>query len=224
MTVERRFDLFDNLAFSTLDVLDRHIDALQDVIVLVGNGVDERYKLVFADFIGHVLGCWLRNKARILHASTAFCRWLKWVVFRHSVSCGNEKYTVGIMDFSRGIIRFFVVTDLTGDVMESSGCSAGEPFALRVLGDSMLPEFAEGAIIIIDPEGTVRDGCYVMAEHNDEYIFRQLRIVDGKYYLQPLNDLYDTIEIPGQDAIQGVITQQAGKRRKDHKHYGRDES
>jgi len=101
------------------------------------------------------------------------------------------------------------------------GCSAAEPFALRVLGDSMLPEFTEGAVIIIDPEGTVRDGCYVMAEHNNEYIFRQLRIVDDKYYLQPLNDLYDTVEISGQDVIQGVVTQQAGKRRKDRKHYGK---
>jgi SOS-response transcriptional repressor LexA len=106
--------------------------------------------------------------------------------------------------------------------MESSGgCSASEPFALRVLGDSMLPEFAEGAIIIIDPEGTIRDGCYVMAEVKNEYIFRQLRIVENKYYLQPLNDLYDTVEISGEDVIQGVITQKAGRRRKDHKHYGK---
>lgn len=103
-----------------------------------------------------------------------------------------------------------------------SGCSGSEPFALRVLGDSMLPEFAEGAIIIIDPAGTIRDGCYVMAEYENEYIFRQLRIVDNKYYLQPLNDLYDTVEIPGQGAIQGVITQQAGRRRKDRKHYNKD--
>ena len=102
------------------------------------------------------------------------------------------------------------------------GCSAGEPFALRVLGDSMLPEFAEGAIIIIDPEGTIRDGCYVMAEYNNEYIFRQLRIVDDKYYLQPLNDLYDTVEISGQEVIHGVITQQAGRSRKDRKHYGKE--
>ena len=105
--------------------------------------------------------------------------------------------------------------------MESSGCSASEPFALRVLGDSMLPEFAEGAVIIIDPAGTIRDGCYVMAEVNNEYIFRQLRIVENKYYLQPLNDLYDTVEISGEEVIQGVITQQAGKRRKDHKHYNK---
>jgi len=61
-----------------------------------------------------------------------------------------------------------------------------------------------------------------MAEYKNEYIFRQLRIIDNKYYLQPLNDLYDTVEIRGQDVIQGVITQQAGRRRKDHKHYGRD--
>ncbi len=107
--------------------------------------------------------------------------------------------------------------------MESSGCSASEPFALRVLGDSMLPEFAEGVIIIIDPAGSIRDGSYVMAEHHNEYIFRQLRIVDGKYYLQPLNDLYDTVEIAGQDAIQGVVSQQAGRRRKDRKHYGKDD-
>jgi len=107
--------------------------------------------------------------------------------------------------------------------MESSGgCAASEPFALRVLGDSMLPEFAEGAVIIIDPAGAIRDGSYVMAEVKNEYIFRQLLIVDDKYYLQPLNDLYDTVEINGQEVIQGVITQQAGRRRKDHKHYGRD--
>ncbi len=107
--------------------------------------------------------------------------------------------------------------------MESSGgCAASEPFALRVLGDSMLPEFAEGAVIIIDPAGTIRDGSYVMAEYENEYIFRQLRIVDDKYYLQPLNDLYDTVEINGQDVIQGVITQKAGRRRSEHKHYNKD--
>ena len=109
--------------------------------------------------------------------------------------------------------------------MESSGgCAASEPFALRVLGDSMLPEFAEGAVIIIDPAGAIRDGCYVMAEYKNEYIFRQLRMVDDKLYLQPLNDLYDTVEISSQQMIQGVISQQAGRRRKDRKFYGKDET
>ncbi len=101
----------------------------------------------------------------------------------------------------------------------SGGCSESEPYALRVLGDSMLPEFKEGAVIVIDPAGAMRDGSYVVAMHNDELIFRQLRIHDDKYFLQPLNDLYDTVEIPGLNAVTGVISQQAGRRRKDRKRY-----
>jgi SOS-response transcriptional repressor LexA len=103
----------------------------------------------------------------------------------------------------------------------ASSCSESEPYALRVLGDSMLPEFKEGVIIIIDPAGAIRDGSYVTANHNGELIFRQLRIQDDKYYLQPLNDLYDTVEINSLDDVTGVTTQQAGRRRKDRKHYDR---
>lgn len=101
----------------------------------------------------------------------------------------------------------------------SGGCSESEPYALRVLGDSMQPEFKEGVIIVIDPGGAIRDGSYVIATHNDELIFRQLRILEDKYFLQPLNDIYDTVEISGLDAVTGVISQQAGRRRKDRKHY-----
>lgn len=104
----------------------------------------------------------------------------------------------------------------------SSGCAESEPYALRVLGDSMLPEFEEGAIIVIDPAGAIRDGCYVIAIHNDEYIFRQLRIRDERYYLQPLNDLYDTVEIDGPEQVKGVVSQKAGRRRKEHKRYDYD--
>ena len=60
-------------------------------------------------------------------------------------------------------------------MMDMGGCSGSEPFALRVLGDSMTPEFEDGAIIIIDPAGVVESGCYVLALHDGEYIFRQLR-------------------------------------------------
>ncbi|MDH5387497.1 MAG: S24 family peptidase [Gammaproteobacteria bacterium] len=105
------------------------------------------------------------------------------------------------------------------DTGGSGGCSAREPYALRVLGDSMQPEFNEGVIIIVDPAGAMKDGCYVTAMHDDELVFRQLRILEDKYFLQPLNDLYDTVEIPSLDAVTGVISQQAGRRRKDRKHY-----
>ncbi len=102
---------------------------------------------------------------------------------------------------------------------DGGSCSESEPFALRTIDDSMEPEFDMGCIIIIDPGHVARDSSYVFAVDNkSEYIFRQLRIKDERYYLAPLNDLYDTIEIKWEQ-IEGVITQRAGKRRHYHKHY-----
>jgi DNA polymerase V len=43
----------------------------------------------------------------------------------------------------------------------TGSCGGGEAFALRVLGQSMAPEFAEGEIIIVEPEGLAREGSYV---------------------------------------------------------------
>jgi DNA polymerase V len=99
------------------------------------------------------------------------------------------------------------------------GECGNEPFALRVLGDSMAPEFVEGHIIIIEPDGVVSNGSYVFAVYEEEYIFRQLCIENGQYFLKPLNDKYPTLEISSLDAIKGVITQRAGTRRKEHKRY-----
>ena len=101
---------------------------------------------------------------------------------------------------------------------DESSCSAKEVFALRALGDSMIPEFEHGTVIIIDPEAVVKDGSYVVAEVEGEFIFRQLRITEGRYYLQPLNDIYETIEISGLDALKGVVIQ-AGNKRKTRKKY-----
>lgn len=106
------------------------------------------------------------------------------------------------------------------NMSDGGSCSESEPFALQVTDDSMEPEFAAGCIIIIDPSAVVRDGSYVFAKDlKDEYIFRRLRIVSDKYYLEPLNPVYDTFEITGLSQIQGVITQRAGKRRSYHKWY-----
>lgn len=96
----------------------------------------------------------------------------------------------------------------------------GEPFALRVLGDSMAPEFIDGHIIIIEPDGVIHNGAYVFAvDDKDEYIFRQLHIENNRYFLKPLNQDYPTLEIPSLERIKGVITQRAGTRRKEHKNY-----
>jgi len=99
------------------------------------------------------------------------------------------------------------------------GECGNEPFALRVLGDSMAPEFVEGHVIIIEPDGVVSNGSYVFAVYEEEYIFRQLVIENEQYFLKPLNEQYPTLKISSLEAIKGVITQRSGKRRKEHKHY-----
>ncbi len=100
-----------------------------------------------------------------------------------------------------------------------SACAGSDPFALRVLGDSMAPEFTEGAIIIVERTGALEAGCYVVAEHHDEYLFRQLVIAQGRWFLKPLNDRYPTVEITGPQAIKGRVIQKAGKYRKDRVRY-----
>lgn len=99
------------------------------------------------------------------------------------------------------------------------GCAASEPFALRVLGDSMEPEFKDGCIIIVDPSATAGEGAFVVAEIDSGPILRQLVIRDSKRFLKPLNPGYDTEPLPGRSKILGIVVQRAGTRRKDHKHY-----
>jgi SOS-response transcriptional repressor LexA len=95
----------------------------------------------------------------------------------------------------------------------------GDIFALQVLGDSMSPEFNEGHIIIIDPNGLVKSGSYVLAMYQGEYIFRQLYLENAHYLLKPLNTNYPTVEIAGLSDVKGVIVQRAGTHRREHKQY-----
>ncbi len=101
-----------------------------------------------------------------------------------------------------------------------SSCSAAEAFALMVLGDSMAPEFLDGEIIIIEPEGLATEGSYVLAEAGGELIFRQLA-KDGEHWLlRPLNPAYATTEIAELSAVKGVIIQKSKPgRRKATKRY-----
>jgi len=101
-----------------------------------------------------------------------------------------------------------------------SGCDSGsESFALMVLGDSMAPEFNEGEIIVVEPDGATRDGSFVLAFVGEEWTFRQLRRVgdgDGDgWRLQPLNPAYAATPLPDLTALRGVVIQKAlpGRRR-----------
>ena len=91
------------------------------------------------------------------------------------------------------------------DINEASNCASAEPYALMVLGDSMMPEFEEGEIIVVEPSGFVKDGSFVVAFVNEEYIFRQLvKHADG-WMLKPLNPLYENIPVADPDVAKGVV-------------------
>ncbi len=101
-------------------------------------------------------------------------------------------------------------------------CASGEPFALMVLGDAMEPEFVEGDIILIEPEGLATDGSYVLAQVNEEWTFRQLlKDQNGGWTLAALNPAYPTIPVPGvREVVKGVIIQKSKPgRRKATKRY-----
>ena len=101
-----------------------------------------------------------------------------------------------------------------------SNCSASEPFALRVIGDDMAPEFVDGNIIIVDPGGKISSGCYVIARHQEEMIFRQLTIEQNTFSLRALDSSLDEIRLPkGVEDIVGVVSQRSGSRRSEHKRY-----
>ncbi len=104
--------------------------------------------------------------------------------------------------------------------MDNTGCGAGELYALRVLGDMMEPEFEHGVVIVVDPGGVIETGKFVVAKHGEEFYFRQLERDGDKYLLKCLNHAYDeVVELTGVEAIQGVVVQKAGRRRKERKHY-----
>jgi DNA polymerase V len=103
---------------------------------------------------------------------------------------------------------------VSGAIDGDAGCG-GEVFALRVLGDSMAPEFVEGDIVIVEPDGVVRDGSFVLANPGGKWIFRLLaREADG-WALRPLNAAYAQQPLSDLSAVRGVIIQKAvpGRRR-----------
>jgi phage repressor protein C with HTH and peptisase S24 domain len=94
------------------------------------------------------------------------------------------------------------------DAMTDSNCSGNELVALMVLGDSMLPEFIEGEILVIEMGAPAMDGSFVIAEvAKEDFIFRQLKADEkGGWKLHALNPVYPDIAIPGLNILKGVVT------------------
>ena len=102
--------------------------------------------------------------------------------------------------------------------LAQGSCAASELIALQVIGDSMEPEFKDGAIVVIDQDAVIRDRVYVLVMMEGGLALRQLLIENGCYIIQPLNEAYihERQEVP-QSALKGVIVQQTPPkgRRKD---------
>ena len=104
---------------------------------------------------------------------------------------------------------------------DHGACSGSESFALLVLGDSMVPEFAEGDVIVIEPDGLATDGSYVLARHDGEWIFRQLVASGTGWRLHPLNPTYPAIDMADLSEVRGVVIQKSTPgNRKSTKRYG----
>lgn len=105
--------------------------------------------------------------------------------------------------------------------MEQTGCSAEEleAFALRVIGDSMSPEFEDGHIIIVDPGHPLVNGAYAVIEQNGEFFFAQYKRRGERQWLHHLNPAFDDIELLPGFTVKGIVTQRANRRRRDIKHY-----
>lgn len=91
-------------------------------------------------------------------------------------------------------------------------CTGAESFALRVLGDDMAPEFNHGEIVIVEPDGLMKDGSFVVARVGDEWLLRQLRRAGSAWCLRALDPARTDrpeIALPDLSAVRGVVIQRA---------------
>jgi len=100
-------------------------------------------------------------------------------------------------------------------------CAGAELFALLVLGDAMAPEFVEGDVIVVEPEGLATDGSFVVAEARGEWVFRQLAREGEGWSLRALDPRHPPIGIADLSGVRGVVIQKSRPgRRRESKRYG----
>jgi SOS-response transcriptional repressor LexA len=97
-------------------------------------------------------------------------------------------------------------------------CEDGEAhgvFALQVLGDSMRPEFEPGDIVVVEPDGRIDDGSFVVARTHGEWALRQLRRSGAGWVLAALDPQVPVEALDDLAAVRGVVIQKSkpGRRR-----------
>jgi SOS-response transcriptional repressor LexA len=69
-------------------------------------------------------------------------------------------------------------------------------FALHIRGDSMMPRYMDGDIIVVDPSIEAVSGDPCVAKLNGEVTFKFLVLTEKEIRLRPMNDCHPDIVIP----------------------------
>jgi SOS-response transcriptional repressor LexA len=80
-------------------------------------------------------------------------------------------------------------------------------FAVSVIGDSMIPKFHSGTLLIVGMNQNIADGDFVIAKSKrfPEALFRQFILGDSGQYLLALNPKFSPIKIDSNEEILGKI-------------------
>lgn len=86
-------------------------------------------------------------------------------------------------------------------------------FALRVLGDSMEPEFKDGEIVIVNPHLEAAPNDFIVVKNKSgEATFKQLKKFGPRWVLHPLNPKYPDQEVKkGEFGIIGKVVKKEKK-------------
>ncbi len=94
------------------------------------------------------------------------------------------------------------------DYVRAPNITDPDAFAARVVGDSMLPEYREGDIVVFSPELAIKSGadCFVRLEPDHETTFKRVYFepgangdTDAMIRLQPLNPAYAPKTVPREE-------------------------
>ena len=94
----------------------------------------------------------------------------------------------------------------SADAFVYSDQKARNLFAVRVVNDSMEPDFREGDVLIVNPNLEARSGDFVIAKlrSDNEVTFKKLIRHDRIIILRPLNSRYQDIVLDDPDAVELV--------------------
>ncbi len=77
-------------------------------------------------------------------------------------------------------------------------------FAIEITGDSMMPKFDSGDIVLVHKQPNLENGQIGIFMLNGEGYIKQYHYEDGKYTLVSMNKAYDPIELTSNDDFQIV--------------------